>query len=538
MSFNEWDERIEILKTIKEGNYELYLGEAEKELKRNIAKYDSESFFALLNFLIRRHNFNIYCLYYNPAFYKKEIHISLKLLLTLPVFYYYNVEIPGKQKVSNYELEMKDLVENLKRIELIYYYYSLRNSGKDLFTDEEMYYLNYFHNYNFNYDEITLKEYENFFYENSDICKKVFNDEQFEKSLELISNLQVFETFNLPRLYSFFAIPGKKREYMNPEKDVFLLYRIDKVKTLLRKKKINFKSFTDRYFYNLEKRSSGPNLDLLECIEYLDNKIGVIFKKHIFFPRNYYILDKLYQSVWRSDDIIKNLANGKNIKSDMQENLIMKILVDAFGEDKVYSQCYLRKKKGEFAEKDFIILYKEYVISIEAKSMIVPSPCRNFSEGIVKLKEKYQKSISAAIKQSQDLKNAIETKNAHIFRSNKKPHKEILDLSNFDSNKFLTIAITFEGFLNIETNPEFLWAKEKNDLKLWITDVSSFRQILERTVCKNKGDMFIKYIENRQKGYGVVNVQQGEEVKAFNLFCNMPIIYEKDARNTGISIII
>lgn len=536
MSFNELDENIEILKTIKEGNYESYLGETEKELKRNIAKYDSGSFFALLNFLICRHNFNMYCLYYNPTFYKKEIHISLKLLLTLPIFYYYNVKIPGKQKVSNYELEMNDIIENLKRIELIYYYYPLRNSGKDLFTDEEMHYLNYFRNYIFNYDEITLEEYEKFFYENSDICKKIFSDEQFEKSLEVIKTLQVFETFKLPKLYSFFVIPGKKREYMNLANDVFLLYRLDKVKPLFRMKKINFKLFMDRYFYNLKKRSSGSNLNLLECIEVLDNKIGVVFKKYVFFPRNYYILDKLYQSVWRSDDIIKNLANGKNIKSDMHENLIMKILVDAFGEDKVYSQCYLRKKKGEFAEKDFIILYKEYVISIEAKSMIVPSPCKNFSEGIVKLKEKYQKSISAAIKQSQDLKNAIETKNAHIFRSNKKPYKEILDLSNFDSNRFLTIAITFERFLNIETNPEFLWGEEKNDLKLWITDVSSFRQILERTVCKNKGDMFIKYIENRQKGYGVVHVQQGEEMKAFNLFCNMPIVYEKDARNRGISI--
>ena len=531
---NEWEENEKVLNKIKIGKYEEYLAYIEKELLNLISTYDYRSFFALINYLIYAHNLNIYYKESREGEYNKEMHISLKMILSLPVFYFDNVIDPGKIKIKDYKQELKKLVEILNKLEITYYYYPVRNSGKDLFDDKEMFYLNYFRSFFFDYPDLKIYDYYNFFSKNSTLFNKELGDSQFESNLKGIYLLQNFEQVRLQKYDFIRKIVLWIQKFEHPESGMLLLFPLIVVKLLFRISCISYKGFKKRYVNDLSVKRDSINSSILECITKEKVKFAFVIKNYMFFPRNYFVLDCLYQKVWRSNSIGVDLSTGMTYKSAMHETLIGEILDNAFGKENVYRGKYLKRDDKDFVEKDFIVLCGEYIISLEAKAKLLPVPDFDYNDGLKILQKKYDAIINHAIKQSLEVKQAIKVNDAHFYESNKKPYNEVLDLSSYDSEKTLSIAVSFESFMNVGTNPEFLWDNES--AKFWIVDVYSLKEILERTVCNGETDKFLKYVENRVKGYGVVNVQHGEEIRAFNLFCNMPVIFEKDARNMGISI--
>lgn len=531
---NEWEENAKVLDKIKIGKYEEYLAYIEKELLNLISTYNYKSFFALINYLIYEHNLNIYYKESKEGEYNKEMHISLKMILSLPVFYFDNVKDPGKRKIKDYKQELKKLVEILNKLEIIYYYYPVRNSGKDLFDDKEMLYLNYFRSFFFDYPDLNIHDYYNFFSQNSTLFNKELGDSQFKSNLKGIYLLQNFDQVRLQKCDFIRKIVLWLKKIEHPESGMLLLFPLIIVKMLFRISCISYKGFKKIYVNDLSVKRDSINSSILECIAKEKVKLAFVMKSYMFFPRNYYVLDFLYQKVWRSNSIGVDLSTGMTYKSAMHETLIGEILDNAFGKENVYKGKYLKRDEKDFVEKDFIVLCGEYIISLEAKAKLLPVPDFDYNDGLKILQKKYHAIINHAIKQSLEVKQAIKVNNAHFYESNKKPYNEVLDLSSYDSEKTLSIAVSFESFMNVGTNPEFLWDNESS--KFWIVDVYSLKEILERTVCHGETNMFIKYVENRVKGYGVVNVQHGEEIRAFNLFCNMPVIFEKDARNMGISV--
>lgn len=536
MNYNEmFDEINYVLEKIKDGSYKNYLEQVENELLEFISKYDIKSFFSLLNYCIYTHDINMRYLYYRKDKYDNSIHISLKLAISLQTFYYYNVLKIGKKKVYDYERESRLLINILRRIEFIYLYYPHRNNnsyGKN--PDLEKYYQNYFRSYFFDYETFTMFDYSNFFINNINLCKNVLNDNNFEENLCIINRIVLFYHKEQKNTNISF-MSNCLNKYKWSVNGITLLSKVNILKKQFKRNTDKYNEFISTYFYDIRKRTCNKKLSLLECIQTIDNKIGFIFDKYIFIPRYYFILDKLYIKIWRSNEILKNTSDGKTIKSSNHETDIKKILERAFGKDNVYSQCYLKKRNGQFSEKDFIVLYNDYILSFEAKSKLLPIPNENFEEGMNILKKVYSESIVKAIEQSKELKSAIKSKNAHIYKNNKKPYKKILDLSKCDYKKFLSIVVVYESFINIQTNPYYLFGEEKIK-QMWIADVKSLEKILEQTVLNNKGDMFIKFVKYRIRSYNCVNIQKGEEIKAFELFYKMPMFFEKDVGKMGITI--
>lgn len=62
-------------------------------------------------------------------------------------------------------------------------------------------------------------------------------------------------------------------------------------------------------------------------------------------------MHKLYDLVWKSKNLKKNLPNGKTIKSAMQERALFEILKKYFGENNVYANVFLKRTGRDSAEK-------------------------------------------------------------------------------------------------------------------------------------------------------------------------------------------
>ena len=70
----------------------------------------------------------------------------------------------------------------------------------------------------------------------------------------------------------------------------------------------------------------------------------------------------------------------------------------------------------------------------------------------------------------------------------------------------------------------------------WISDVRTLEYILADTVGKGRFDSFIDYVRKRKNGYGLVDVQSGEEIKVYNLYKRFPFLFEKNYGDIGISV--
>ena len=60
--------------------------------------------------------------------------------------------------------------------------------------------------------------------------------------------------------------------------------------------------------------------------------------------------------------------------------------------------------------------------------------------------------------------------------------------------------------------------------------------ILADTIGKGKFERLIDYAKKRKNAYGLVDVQSGEELKVYNLYKSMPIFFEYDCKDRGISV--
>ena len=70
----------------------------------------------------------------------------------------------------------------------------------------------------------------------------------------------------------------------------------------------------------------------------------------------------------------------------------------------------------------------------------------------------------------------------------------------------------------------------------WIIDVRTLEYILADTVGKGRFDYFVDYVKKRKNGYGLVEVQSGEEILVYNLYKQFPVLFEKNYGDIGISV--
>lgn len=113
----------EIEDAIHNKKYDELLYKVELKLKKLFYKYTTEDVLTLINRTIIFHNYNINCKEENYSEYQRDKHVSLKILLSLPEYYYKNISEKGKDSIYDYKSVIDELVGIITELEYVYYYY-------------------------------------------------------------------------------------------------------------------------------------------------------------------------------------------------------------------------------------------------------------------------------------------------------------------------------------------------------------------------------------------------------------------------------
>ena len=498
----------EIEDAIHNKKYDELLYKVELKLKKLFYKYTTEDVLTLINRTIIFHNYNIHCKEENYSEYQRDKHVSLKILLSLPEYYYKNISEKGKDSIYDYTSVIDELVGIIAELECVYYYYPYKNKKDFMLNNEKQFYMNYFKSYYFDYPAIEIRDFLEFFKSNINLCEEVLDDNNFKESLELMLYLQEFESNLRKEKLSLNLLFDKDiRRIINSE-NIYILYPLRTVKKICRKKKINFKTFMKNYAFDLEdnEKKESNLIDILAKSK--DKRFMFITSKFLFFPRNYYWMYKMYDIVWRSANISKKIDYGKTIKSLM----------------------HLKRTGRQYAEKDFVIFYQNKILSFEAKSNLLPKP--ELDDSIDNVKLKCEECIRKAYAQSLEVKQKVMSGTAVFYDGSNKKNNVVLDLRNSKVDECLQIIVMYEEYLGIETNIEHICP----DFDAWIIDIKNLKFILADTIGKGKFERLIDYAKKRKNAYGLVDVQSGEELKVYNLYKSMPIFFEYDCKDRGISV--
>lgn len=103
---------------------------------------------------------------------------------------------------------------------------------------------------------------------------------------------------------------------------------------------------------------------------------------------------------------------------------------------------------------------------------------------------------------------------------------------NIALEECMQIVVMYEEYIGIETNIEHICPQ----FDAWIIDVRTLEYILADTVGKGRFDYFVDYVKKRKNGYGLVEVQSGEEILVYNLYKQFPVLFEKNYGDIGISV--
>lgn len=489
---------IELVKKIEnsihKGTYNELLNDLEEELQIFLAKYTPKDIMILINRIILFHNYNMYCKECDYSKYQRDKHLSLRILLALPQYYCANVFKSGSAHIEDFETAMNELINIIFQLELIYYYYPYRNEKNILFNEKTFFYMNYFKSYYFDYPCIEIFEYIRFFDENTELCKKVLADKSFKESLYLMCYLQDIEN-SLRNESLWFKLTNRKaiRKSISIN-NMYILYSTELIKKICRHKKIDYENIINNYscqFENPEERKAKL-IDVLADIK--DKRFMVMTSDFLLFPRNYYWMHKWYNKIWRSGNISRKLENGKTQKSQMHEDKLYSLLKHFFGEKNVFANVYLKRQGRQYAEKDFIVLYHDVVISFEAKSNLLPVPELEGAEGIDNIKNKCEECIKKAYIQSLEVKQSIIGGTAIFYDSAKKKNKVLKDLRGIKIDECIQVVVMYEEYLEIETNIEKIWP----EFDAWIIDINNLSYILADTIGKGKFDKFVDYAKKKK----------------------------------------
>lgn len=529
-------EEMELIRQIEDslnkGTYDELLCVSELKLKNLFERYIPKDILVLINKTILFHNYNLTCKEMDYSNYQKDKHMSLRLIMSLPQYYYENVLSYKSNRIKHYDVVMDELIQIVMELQSIYYYYPCRYQNDFVLDDENRFYMNYFKSYYFDYPYMELKVFSDFFKSNFKLCGDVLGDDEFEDSLRLMLCLENIDINLKQDKYLPNLLLCKDSKKIINSKIINYLYPINVVKKICYNNKINFADFMKNYAFDLDDRNK-KGVKLIDILTKSKDK-RFLFKipEYVFFPRNYFWRHKLYDLVWRSRDISEKLENGKTIKSGMHESVLGDVLKKYFGENNVYTNVYLKRIGREYAEKDFVVLYQNKVVSFEAKSNLLPEPEEKDFDNVESIKSKCEKCIKKAYDQSLEVKRKVLGGTAIFYDNSSKKNKVVLDLRNEHIEECIQVVVMYEEYLGIETNIEYIFPQ----FDAWISDVRTLEYILADTVGKGRFDSFIDYVRKRKNGYGLVDVQSGEEIKVYNLYKRFPFLFEKNYGDIGISV--
>lgn len=499
---------IEINKVIDEGTYMEYLSNYEHNFISYLAQFSEESLFKLLNETIMYHNINFMNYDLKCGAYNRNFFISMKLLINLPEYYYKNIEKPGSVTIYDIQKEVIKFIGLLQGLESIYIYYPNIDKSMHSMGEDNRVTAAYFRSYYFDYDFIEMDFYYQFIVDNENFLQ---NELPQIDSIKLLNN--IFDKCYLMQKNNKCSLNVKKF----------------KVKSKINKQ---FKIVLNDLAIDIHEPRNIKYTPLIEIL----NKDSIAFcmkgKKQFYIPMNYFWMDKLYKKIIRSSQYTQGNEEGMTFKSRFSEINTERILIKYFGQDNVFSNIYLKKSKGNYTEKDFIIKGDKFILSVEVKSHknIVPILEDETQEDFLK---RCRGTLIKGRKQLLDVEKAIEDNNAKFYDHSKRKNKLVLDLSDAKKEQLIKVIILDEDYKNIVTDQGIIFPEKDG---IWIIDLKTMEMILKDTIGNGKMEQFLDYARKRSRGNNGIRSANGEEIRLYNLYKTCPILFERALEDYNISI--
>lgn len=441
--------------------------------------------------------------------------IPPKLMINLPFMYAENA-YNGVKRICDYDSSFNHIVDLLE--DLYYCHYNDAITGADTNYLHEDITSNMYMNFHFNFPDISIRQYLDFFYKHSDILEHHFrvvelSGDQIIRGLLLVLNYE-------RACKKFLMLRMQKKWQEISDRDCFVSVRFDsainqKVRTyfstdcirmLLNKFNIPADLFINAMFFKVQQQ------DVIS-FEYPTNihkkyrsYIGIKHNESILLPRNHYILDRLFNIIEDSELYIDKR------KGDYLENRAYEIICNFFGKENVYKNLY--DENGD--DQDIIVLYNGYLLSIECKATKLKEILINKEKSKTRLQRNFKPSLQKAYSQSERIAIHMKKGTAKFFNSkNKEKRKQVLDLATINITAVRSIAVTLTPYLNLGTDIHLMLKKEGVIKEPWSIDIFSLEQILLKCKHNFNIEFFIGFLDNRLELFGSVFSVSGDELSHF-----------------------
>ncbi|MGP4074140.1 hypothetical protein ACTWQB_16680 [Piscibacillus sp. B03] len=292
---------------------------------------------------------------------------SLKLVNNLHYFISGSINLFKKQRISE---SIESISKKVSSVELLY---SVKNNSGNSVQSEIV--QQAFHNYHFDYHTVTLKQYLNFFHNNKEVLNDLLKQYEisYEETIKGFLALLYFEF--LIDEYGFTKLMKKNKKFLLDDR-LFYVYPQRLVKLIFLKMGVDYNKFIRAFFTDLKSHRYDRSIYLTDLYKKNIHSFGVKYKRLLYFPRNYFLLDKLFIQLSEYPMFIKE-------KGEYLEANTIKVIKELYGEDNVYTNIY----DGDGVEKDVIVTFGKYVLSFECKSKPLKEPFRDTKKSYKRLKQ-------------------------------------------------------------------------------------------------------------------------------------------------------
>ncbi|KIL40242.1 hypothetical protein SD70_14880 [Gordoniibacillus kamchatkensis] len=380
---------------------------------------------------------------------------------------------------------------------------------------------NMYMNFHFNFPDISIRQYLDFFYKHVDILEHYFNmvelsGDQIIRGLLIVLNYErACKKSLMLRMQKRWQEITDSHCFVDIRSDTPISNKVrthfttDCIRMLLNKFDIPANIFIDAMFFNVHQQDVISFEYPTNIYKKYRSYFGIKYHEKILLPRNHYILDRLFNIIEDSELYIDKR------KGDYLENRAYEIISKFFGGENVYKNLF--DENGD--DQDIIVLYNGYLLSIECKATKLKEPFINKEKSETRLQRNFKPSLQKAYEQSERIAIHMNKGTAKFYNSRNREKRElVIDLSAIKVTSIRSIAVTLTPYLNLGTDIHLMLKKEGVIKEPWSIDIFSLEQILLKCMHNYNIDFFMGFLENRLDLYGSVFSVSGDELSHFGTY--------------------
>lgn len=444
--------------------------------------------------------------------------VSPKLMVNLPFMYAENA-FNGVERISNYDSAFNHIIDMLE--DIYYCHYNDATAGADTNYSHDDVASNMYMNFHFNFPDISIRQYLEFFYKHVDILEHYFRTieltgDQIIRGILLVMNyeracnknlmLRMQKKWHQIRDRNCFVPLGVDSK-INPK--IRSHFSTDCIRMLLVNFDIPADIFINALFLNVQQQDVISFEYPTNLYKKYRGYIGIEHNRYILLPRNHYVMDRLFNIIEDSELYIDKR------KGDYLENKAYEIICDFFGKENVYKNLF--DENGD--DQDIMVLYNGYLLSIECKATKLKEVFISNEKSKTRLQRNFKSSLQKAYSQSERVALHMEKGTAKFYNSkDKEKRKLILDLAVIKKTAVRSIIVTLTPYLNLGTDIHLMLKKEDVIKEPWSVDIFSLEQILFRCKHNFNIEFFMGFLENRLELFGSVFSVSGDELSHFGSY--------------------